>query len=160
MLDESIRTDQAKLLFREIRDTYIKKNAAYGNSAHTSFKKFGAISYAVRLHDKISRYIQLKNAPETDDIGESIDDTLKDGICYCVMAMGSIAAKEVEMPKTFTTALLGSFIENPELDIWDQNAFSDEGLLKACVPDMTWIDFEIVMGELLKRYLDRLVTTD
>lgn len=159
MLDNS-REALAKQLFAEIRDTYIKKNAAYGNSAHASFKKFGVISYAVRLHDKICRYIQLKNAPETDDIGESIDDTLKDGICYCVMAMGSIAAKEVEMPKLFTVSILKNFESDPALDVWEGNSFSDEGLLKACTSDTTWIDFEVIMGELLKRYLDRLVTTD
>lgn len=159
MLDNSLEI-LAKQLFYEIRDTYIKKNTAYGDSAHSSFKKFGVISYAVRLHDKISRYIQLKNAPETDDIGESIDDTLKDGICYCVMAMGSIAAKEIELPKLFTLSIMKRFENDPGLDVWEQNNISDEELLEFCIPDMPAKAFEVIMGELLKRYLDRSITTD
>ena len=71
----------------EMGDLYEKKNTAYGNSFAESYEEFGLISSIVRLSDKFKRLKSLHKNPNIDDIGESIDDTIKDMACYCIMTM-------------------------------------------------------------------------
>ena len=71
----------------EMGDLYEKKNTAYGNSFAESYEEFGLISSIVRLSDKFKRLKSLYKKPDIDDIGESIDDTIKDMACYCIMTM-------------------------------------------------------------------------
>ena len=71
----------------DMGDLYEKKNTAYGNSFAESYEEFGLISSIVRLSDKFKRLKSLHKNPDIDDIGESIDDTIKDMACYCIMTM-------------------------------------------------------------------------
>lgn len=70
----------------------MQKNALYDDSTSDTFKKFGALSYAVRLNDKLKRFHALvlsKTGIEgTDD--ESMVDTLMDMANYAVLAVMDI----------------------------------------------------------------------
>ena len=71
---------------------YLIKNAKYGDSTTDTFKKFGVISYAVRLNDKLRRFQALALSPTgeegTDD--ESMIDTLLDMANYAILAVMDI----------------------------------------------------------------------
>lgn len=71
---------------------YLIKNALYGDSTTDTFKKFGAVSYAIRLNDKLRRFQALVLKPDgvegTDK--ESMIDTLEDLANYAVLAVMDI----------------------------------------------------------------------
>ena len=77
--------------FREIADSlvnlYEKKNKAYGDSFGTTFQKLGIISAVTRISDKYNRLVNLATHPDIDNLGESIEDTLKDMASYCIMTL-------------------------------------------------------------------------
>jgi len=77
-------------LLQAIRQQYEKKNLAYGNSAHESYVEYGEISYQIRIGDKLRRWATLTGNPDIGFGDERIADTLKDAICYCFMAVGSM----------------------------------------------------------------------
>lgn len=66
---------------------YEAKNAAYGDSFSTTFKKLGLISAVTRIRDKYNRLCNLATNPNVDDLGESIEDTLRDMASYCIMTV-------------------------------------------------------------------------
>lgn len=72
-----------------LHDIYKQKNALYGDSTTSTFKKFGMLSYAVRLNDKLKR---LHSLVLNDDVIEGADDesmvdTLLDMANYAVLAV-------------------------------------------------------------------------
>ena len=65
--------------FKEVTEwmnnVYERKNADYGNSFSKTFEKFGMMSVAVRLYDKVERISQIStNEPQVKD--ETEKDTL------------------------------------------------------------------------------------
>lgn len=85
--------------FREIADSlvnlYEKKNKAYGDSFGTTFQKLGIISAVTRISDKCNRLCNLATNPDIDNLGESIEDTLKDMASYCIMTLIELNAKKI-----------------------------------------------------------------
>ena len=77
--------------FKEISDSlgelYKKKNKAYGNSFGDTYKKLGIISAVTRISDKYNRLCNLATNPDIDNLGESIEDTLRDMASYCIMTL-------------------------------------------------------------------------
>ena len=77
--------------FREIAnslgDLYTKKNSAYGNSFGETYKKLGIISAVTRISDKYNRLCNLATKPTIDNLGESLEDTLKDLAAYAIMTL-------------------------------------------------------------------------
>lgn len=86
--------------FREIADSlvnlYEKKNKAYGDSFGTTFQKLGIISAVTRISDKYNRLCNLAVNPDIDNLGESIEDTLKDMASYCVMTLIELNANKLK----------------------------------------------------------------
>ena len=86
--------------FREIADSlvnlYEKKNKAYGDSFGTTFQKLGIISAVTRISDKYNRLCYLAVNPDIDNLGESIEDTLKDMASYCVMTLIELNANKLK----------------------------------------------------------------
>lgn len=72
-------------LLTQIEVQYMMKNICYHNVSHVTFCRFGPVSYALRLTDKMSRYENLLTHPDIDGNDESIDDTLRDAINYVLM---------------------------------------------------------------------------
>ena len=80
--------------FKEIANSlgelYKKKNAAYGNSFGETYQKLGIISAVTRISDKYNRLCNLATNPDIDNLGESIEDTLKDLAAYSIMTLMEI----------------------------------------------------------------------
>lgn len=77
--------------FKEIADSlcrlYEMKNNAYGNSFGDTYKKLGIISAVTRISDKYNRLCNLATNPDIDNLGESIEDTLRDLASYAIMTL-------------------------------------------------------------------------
>lgn len=67
----------------EVGELVIAKNKDYGEINLKEFGKFGII---VRLNDKINRYYNIKEK-ETTEVNESLVDTTKDIIGYCLLLL-------------------------------------------------------------------------
>ena len=75
-------------IVERMKETYRRKNAAYGDSFGISVEKYGYISALTRMSDKWNRLETLmlnKVSNEVDD--ERLEDTLLDLACYCVMTL-------------------------------------------------------------------------
>lgn len=77
--------------FKQITDSlcrlYEMKNRCYGNSFGDTYKKLGVISAVTRISDKYNRLCNLATHPDIDNLGESIEDTLRDMASYCIMTL-------------------------------------------------------------------------
>ena len=80
-------TEKFKKITEELTALYVKKNKAYGNSFGQTYKQLGLVSAVTRINDKNNRLINLCKNKNIDDLGESIDDTLRDMACYCIMVL-------------------------------------------------------------------------
>lgn len=76
-----------KNIANELCDLYEKKNKAYGNSFGDTYKKLGIISAVTRISDKYNRLCNLATNSNIDNLGESIEDTLKDLAAYAIMTL-------------------------------------------------------------------------
>ena len=78
------RAEMHSDLMRQIHDTYVKKNKAYGNSFDRSVERWGYTAALVRMEDKMNRLEQLLvgNAEAND---EAAEDTALDLANYSVM---------------------------------------------------------------------------
>ena len=100
-------------------EQYERKNTAYGNSAHVSYLKFGAVSYAIRLSDKFQRYESLLEDPSIPVGDESILDTLGDAITYALMCSGDLNTWEdgtQNVRNTLDAMFLLSSMDNATID--------------------------------------------
>lgn len=86
--------------FSEIAESlchlYEAKNKAYGDSFGSTFEKLGIISAVTRISDKCNRLCNLAVNPDIDNLGESIEDTLKDMASYCVMTLIELDANKLK----------------------------------------------------------------
>lgn len=76
-----------KEIATELGDLHEKKNKAYGNSFSDTFQKLGLISAVTRISDKYNRLCNLATNPDIDNLGESLEDTLRDMASYCIMTV-------------------------------------------------------------------------
>lgn len=74
----------------QMRELYIRKNAAYGNGAIGSTGLYGI---AVRMSDKIHRLLTLTRSASADTGDESIADTLLDLAVYAVIGVVFLRGK-------------------------------------------------------------------
>lgn len=79
--------DSFKQVAHELALLYERKNNAYGNSFGQTYQRLGIISAVTRISDKYNRLVSLATNPGIDDLGESIDDTLRDLASYCIMTL-------------------------------------------------------------------------
>lgn len=84
------RPEQFKQIAGQIVKLYEAKDAVYGDSFGQTYEKLGIVSAVTRISDKYNRLCNLVTNPEVDDLGESIDDTLKDMAAYCIMTLMNI----------------------------------------------------------------------
>ena len=81
------RVEKFKQIAEEITALYEKKDKAYGNSFGETYEKLGIISAVTRISDKYNRLCNLATNPNVDDLGESLEDTLKDLAAYSIMTL-------------------------------------------------------------------------
>lgn len=85
--------------FKEIANSlgelYEQKNKCYNNSFGDTYKKLGIISAVTRISDKYNRLCNLAVNPDIDNLGESIEDTLKDLASYAIMTLIELDNKKI-----------------------------------------------------------------
>lgn len=86
------RVEQFKQIAEEITALYKKKDMLYGNSFGQTYEKLGIVSAVTRISDKYNRLCNLAVNKDIDNLGESLEDTLKDMAAYCIMTI--IAMKD------------------------------------------------------------------
>ena len=79
--------ERFKEIATQLCDLYEIKNKAYGGSFSATYEKLGLISAVTRISDKSNRLCNLATNPYVDDLGESIEDTLRDMASYCIMTV-------------------------------------------------------------------------
>lgn len=105
-------------LCQELVDTYESKNHDYGDSSHKTYEKFGFVSYATRMNDKLNRFEQLCVFNADPKVNESARDTLMDLASYAIQAV-----IEMQLPDIIE-------IERTELE--KELACSNNALYNAC----------------------------
>lgn len=81
------RVEQFKQIAEDITILYEMKDRAYGNSFGETYEKLGIISAVTRISDKYNRLCNLAVNKDIDNLGESLEDTLKDMAAYCIMTI-------------------------------------------------------------------------
>lgn len=82
MTDE-INPESMRQAFDKNYQTFLAKNADYGNSFEKSLEDLGIVAGIVRIGDKYNRLCNLiKNK---QNVSESLSDTLNDMANYCMM---------------------------------------------------------------------------
>ena len=97
------RPEKFRKIAEDIASLYEVKDKAYGNSFGSTYEKLGLISAVTRISDKYNRLCNLATNKDIDNLGESIEDTLKDMAAYCIMTL-------IEMQQSSETT--GDIIES------------------------------------------------
>ena len=84
------RPEKFKQIAAQIAKLYEAKDAVYGDSFGQTYDKLGIISAVTRISDKYNRLCNLATNTDVDDLGECIEDTLKDMAAYCIMTLMKI----------------------------------------------------------------------
>lgn len=83
MMTDKINPESMRQAFDKNYQTFLDKNADYGNSFEKSLDELGIVAGVVRISDKYNRVCNLiKNK---QNVSESISDTLNDMANYCMM---------------------------------------------------------------------------
>lgn len=117
----------------EIVRLLIEKNNAYGNSSQKTYEKYGLESYLIRMEDKINRLENLSSHKDVDNVGESIEDTLKDLAGYAILAIiqerySNRGKGLTDYAKKELNLMLEKTDPNDEEDYRIQKAFNDSVL--------------------------------
>lgn len=80
-------------IINKLFDTYKKKNHDYGDSFGKTIDKYGLLSLAIRLNDKLSRFETLLSKQAKVN-NESINDTLEDLATYAIMGLAWMNIKD------------------------------------------------------------------
>ena len=88
------RADRFREIAYELADLYERKDKAYGDSFGQTYDKLGIISAVTRISDKYNRLCNLAVNQDIDNLGESLEDTLKDMAAYCIMTVMKLNKKK------------------------------------------------------------------
>lgn len=99
-----------KKIATELGELYEVKDRAYGSSFADTYKKLGIISAVTRISDKYNRLCNLATNPDIDNLGESLEDTLRDMASYCIMTV-----MEVENAKPIGLDMKGNVIKKGDI---------------------------------------------
>jgi hypothetical protein len=85
------REERHRSLCSELRDMYVSKNDAYGDSFSKTFNELGIISSVTRMNDKMERIKSLVMGAKEND--EKLEETLRDLANYAIMTIMEIEDK-------------------------------------------------------------------
>lgn len=85
-----MRVQKFKKIADDICELYKVKDRCYANSFGDTYHKLGIISAVTRISDKYNRLCNLATNKDIDNLGESLEDTLKDMAAYCIMTIMEI----------------------------------------------------------------------
>lgn len=157
-----------KEIANSIGELYEKKNIAYGNSFGNTYKRLGIISAVTRISDKYERLCTIAKNPDIDNLGESIEDTLKDLAAYSIMTLIELDNKKHvgATENTGSFFIKGGICISPDAKCWDTSS-ADSNDIKVgdrflCIE--TVIDNEEQMpykiGEIYTSELDGCITNE
>lgn len=124
-----------KKIATELGELYEKKNKAYGNSFSDTYKKLGFISAVTRISDKFNRLCNLCSNPDIDNLGESLDDTLRGMACYCVMTV-----MELENANPIGLDMQGNIIKRGDVVFPNLNNQISKGDVFECIQHVVMDD--------------------
>lgn len=94
-LNDCGRFEKMLKVVTEIVELLEKKNNDYGNSATQTYEEYGDVAFFIRISDKINRLKSLTINNKTQEVkDESIEDTVKDIIGYCLLYLEWKNSKE------------------------------------------------------------------
>ncbi|BAH82138.1 nucleotide modification associated domain-containing protein [Streptococcus dysgalactiae] len=92
-MTDKINPESMQVAFDKNYQTFLAKNADYGNSFEESLNELGVLAGVTRIMDKFYR---LKNLVKSEaKVKESLADTLKDMANYCLMLAVWLESKEI-----------------------------------------------------------------
>ena len=77
----------------EMRETYEKKNADYGNSFSETIDEFGFIPAVARINDKVKRVKNIVKGQKMN-VNESFRDNLIDIANYCILTIMELGKRK------------------------------------------------------------------
>lgn len=84
-------------ILRSMEETYKAKDNDYGNSVGYTYKKYGDISFLVRITDKFNRIESLTDPKHNITVkDEKLEDTILDLANYCLLWLVEKGAKKVQ----------------------------------------------------------------
>ena len=131
--------DRFRDIAKELGDLYEKKNLAYGNSFSDTYKKLGLISAVTRISDKFNRLCNLATNPDIDNLGESLEDTLRDMASYCIMTV-----MELENAKPIGLDMKGNIIKSGDVVFPNLNKQIRKGDVFECIRHVVMVDGEVL----------------
>ena len=81
------RTNIFHEIASSVADLVSRKNRDYGSSYWDLRDEWGPMSFGIRLGDKYNRISNLLKREEAPEIAESIEDTIRDIIGYCLLEL-------------------------------------------------------------------------
>lgn len=79
--------DNFETITKEMLELYKNKNSDYGSSVNDTYKKYGMVSYLVRMEDKLNRARTLTQRQTQNVHDEKLRDTLIDLANYTILAI-------------------------------------------------------------------------
>ena len=86
-MEKNTKTGHFCRVTDELLKLYIEKNDGYADSFSVSFREWGLSYPGSRIGDKYNRLKNLILNPHVDDLGESIEDTLRDIANYAILTI-------------------------------------------------------------------------
>lgn len=109
--------NEMKKLTEKIYNTYVSKNADYGDSFGISVKKYGLISALTRMSDKFNRIEQLIIDGKQNH--ESLTDSLEDLACYALMTVMEIQNSSLKVDKKRVE-------QTEQIDTWEEQQLKNK----------------------------------
>ena len=141
----------------ELLQTFVDKNADYGNSFESSLEEYGLIAAIIRMDDKMGRLRKLiKSEAKVKD--ESISDTLRDLSNYALMASVWFDHKDIEEDNRTSSERVDELLKRgmPSLGFYSglRVVGSGEHFRKLKDPDEVTREIEIQNKEQLRLFLN------
>ena len=141
--------EQFKKIATELGELYEKKNTAYNNSFGDTYQKLGIISAVTRISDKYNRLCNLATNPDIDNLGESLEDTLRDMASYCIMTV-----MELKNERNLVNDEIMRCIEREEgLVTSKEDKKIREGDVFECIQEVCKNNIRFRKGETYKAYI-------
>lgn len=84
-------------ILRNMEETYKAKDNDYGNSVGYTYKKYGDVSFLVRITDKFNRIESLTDPKHNITVkDEKLEDTILDLANYCLLWLVEKESKKVQ----------------------------------------------------------------
>lgn len=158
--------------FKEIANSlgelYEQKNKCYNNSFGDTYKKLGIISAVTRISDKYNRLCNLATNPDIDNLGESIEDTLKDLASYAIMTLIELDNKKIVGTNVNDNFFVfkGDICISPDAQSWRTSAADNNDIkvgdkflcIKSVIDNEERMPYKI--GEIYTSEIDGCITNE